>query len=206
MTVGVTAADDGAWIPDPANPRRYSTRDLPAEHAAFMCDFAGRFRRPQCSGHWQLLGQERVLAFFSREYPRMEREWSVTLEERLERNTDKSRTDHPSIQDHPRGQQWFDLEVTYSGTGGNASVPRIFSNSCRRRGAGSKTESSPFWTAVPSRNSRKSCSTAPRSNVRAMMESGIEWARVRRVSSSLRCVSRDSPSRHRHHGAAKPGT
>jgi len=28
-----------------------------------------------------------VLNFFAREYPKLEREWSVTLEERLERST-----------------------------------------------------------------------------------------------------------------------
>ncbi|MFO1459935.1 MAG: SNF2-related protein [Verrucomicrobiota bacterium] len=119
VTVGVTAADDGAWIPDPANPRRYSTRDLPAEHAAFMRLRGAGFAGPNAQGHWQLLGQERVLAFFSREYPRMEREWSVTLEERLERST---RTNleriTPQFRITPGGQQWFDLEVTYSGTGG----------------------------------------------------------------------------------------
>ena len=119
MTVGVTAADDGAWLPDPANPRRYSTRDLSAEHAAFMRLRAAGFTGPNAQGHWQLLGQDRVLAFFSREYPRMEREWSVSLEERLERST---RTNleriTPEFRITPGGQQWFDLEVTYSGTGG----------------------------------------------------------------------------------------
>ena len=119
MTVGVTAKDESAWLPDPADPRRYSTRDLLAEHNALMRLRAAGFVGPDPQGRWQMAGQDRVIAFFSREDPRIEREWEVSLEERLERSTEKNfERITPQFRVLPSGEQWFDLEVGYvSGAG-----------------------------------------------------------------------------------------
>ena len=45
------------------------------------------FIGPDADGKLQLNGQNAVLNFFAREYRKLEREWSVTLEERLQRST-----------------------------------------------------------------------------------------------------------------------
>ena len=50
------------------------------------CSGSG-FSGPDGQGKMQLLGQNAVLNFFAREFPKLQREWSVTLEERLERST-----------------------------------------------------------------------------------------------------------------------
>jgi hypothetical protein len=69
MTIGVTAADEMVWLPDPASPTRYSTRALNAERAALArlqrCGFSGGGER------LLLLGQNAVLNFFARELPRL---------------------------------------------------------------------------------------------------------------------------------------
>lgn len=124
MTVGVSAAGEGAFIPDPANPRRYATRDPLAEHNALLRLRAAGFTGPNPQGQWQLLGQERVLAFFAREFPRLEREWQVALDERLNHSTQKNlERVTPQFRITPSGEQWFDLEVSYGTAGGERFSP-----------------------------------------------------------------------------------
>ncbi len=115
MTVGVTSPDESTWMADPTHPRRYSTRDAGAEHEAVLVLRQAGFTGPSGEGRWQLIGQDRVVAFFARDYPRLQRRWKVTLEERLDRST---RTQlervQPRLEIRPSGEQWFDLEVNYS--------------------------------------------------------------------------------------------
>jgi superfamily II DNA or RNA helicase len=119
MNVGVSAAGEGAFIPDPANPRRYATRDPLAEHNALRRLRNAGFAGPNAQGQWQLLGQERVRAFFAREFPRLEKAWQVSLEERLTHSTWKNlERVTPQFRITPSGEQWFDLEVSYGTAGG----------------------------------------------------------------------------------------
>jgi superfamily II DNA or RNA helicase len=119
MTVGVTAKDEVHWLPDPTNPRRYSTRDLGAEHAAYMRLRQSGFSGPNLQGQWQLLGQDRVVSFFAREFPKIERAWEVHLEERLDRSAKQNlERITPDLRVLPSGEQWFDLEVSYTSAGG----------------------------------------------------------------------------------------
>ena len=124
MTIGVTAPDEAFWLPDPEVSTRYSTRDLPGERAALArlqrCGFAG----PDSQGKLQLLGQDAVLNFFAREYPKLQREWSVSLEERLAKSTsEKLDRIEPQFQITPSGVQWFDLGVVFSASGGEVFSP-----------------------------------------------------------------------------------
>ncbi|HTI71471.1 MAG TPA: SNF2-related protein [Candidatus Limnocylindria bacterium] len=124
MTVGVTARDEVHWLPDPTNAKRYSTRDLGSEHRAFMRLRQAGFTGPNVQGQWQLLGQDRVLTFFAREHPKLEKVWEIHLEERLDRST-KQNIEHitPELRVIPSGEQWFDLEVAYTSTGGERFSP-----------------------------------------------------------------------------------
>jgi len=115
------AADlkDIPWLPDPQCPTRYWARNLAAEQAALArllrCGFAG----PDPQGLCHLKGQELVLNFFAREYPRLEREWRVTLEERLERSAGRQlERIEPRFEIRAPGENWFELSVTYSSSGG----------------------------------------------------------------------------------------
>ena len=124
MTIGVTATDESFWLPDPEVSTRYSTRDLAGERAALArlqrCGFAG----PDSQGKLQLLGQDPVLNFFAREYPKLQREWSVSLEERLAKSTSqKLERIEPQFQITPSGVQWFDLGVVFSASGGEVFSP-----------------------------------------------------------------------------------
>ena len=119
MTVGVTSANEGVWLPDPEVPTRYSTRDAASERAALARLQRSGFSGPDMDGKLQLNGQNAVLNFFAREYPKLEREWSVTLEERLERSTQQNiERIEPKFQITPSGVQWFDLGVVFESSGG----------------------------------------------------------------------------------------
>ncbi len=119
MTLGVTGRDEATWIPDPAVPTRYSTRDLGAERSALARLQKVGFSAPDSQGRMQLNGQNAVLNFFAREFPRLQREWEVALEERLDRSTRQNlERIEPRFQVTPSGVQWFDLGVVYESSGG----------------------------------------------------------------------------------------
>ena len=119
MTVGVTAADEGVWLPDPEVPTRYSTRDAGAERAALGRLQRNGFTAPDAQGKMQLPGQNGVLNFFAREFSKLQREWTVTLDEQLENRTLKNiERVEPQFQITSSGVQWFDLGVVFATSGG----------------------------------------------------------------------------------------
>ena len=119
MTVGVTAADENVWLPDPEVSTRYSTRDFGAERAALVRLQRHGFSSPDPQGKMQMTGQNNVLNFLAREFPRLQREWSVTLDEQLENRTLKNiERVEPQFQITSSGVQWFDLGVVFAATGG----------------------------------------------------------------------------------------
>ncbi len=87
MTPGVTSADENVWLPDPESPTRYSTRDFTAERGAVARLQRSGFLNPDAQGRMQMSGQNSVLNFLAREFPKLQREWSVTLDEQLENRT-----------------------------------------------------------------------------------------------------------------------
>lgn len=123
MTVGVTNTDESIWLPDPENPKRYSTRDFQAERAALArlqrCGFLG----PDSQGKLQLNSQTAVLNFFAREFARLNRDWSVTLEERLQRSTAQNLERVEPQFRISSGVQWFDLGVVFESSTGETFAP-----------------------------------------------------------------------------------
>ena len=115
MTLGVTAPDEALWLPDPEVMTRYSTRDFAAERQAQARIERCGFSRPDGQGKCQLLGQNSVLNFLAREFPRLQQEWSVTLDEQLENRTLKNlERVEPAFQITSSGVQWFDLGVVFA--------------------------------------------------------------------------------------------
>jgi hypothetical protein len=90
---------------------------------------------PGRAGQLQLAGQNGVLNFLAREFPRLQREWSVTLDEQLENRTLKNlERVEPAFQITSSGVQWFDLGVVFATAGGDkfsaAEIQRLI---CRAR-------------------------------------------------------------------------
>ncbi|HEY3855542.1 MAG TPA: SNF2-related protein [Verrucomicrobiae bacterium] len=76
------------------------------------------FIGPNTAGFLYLRGQDAVLNFFARDYQRIENDWEVTLEERLEKSAESLERVRPQFQITPSGEQWFDLAVTYNTSSG----------------------------------------------------------------------------------------
>ncbi|MBI2948689.1 MAG: SNF2 helicase associated domain-containing protein [Verrucomicrobia bacterium] len=115
FSLGTKTSEESLWSPDPSSPQRYFTRDAHAERGALTrlvrCGFTG----PDTQGRFQLTGQDSVLNFFAREWPRLQREWNVTLEERLDRSLSRNvERMEPRFQVTPSGEQWFDFGVSFS--------------------------------------------------------------------------------------------
>lgn len=119
LTVGLASPGEEIWLPDPAHPRRYATRDPAAERAALQRLLQLGFTGPDRQGQLHLHGQNPVLTFFARAFTRLEREWKVTLEERLQKSTDRHlERVEPRFAITPSGEQWFELQVAFQSSSG----------------------------------------------------------------------------------------
>jgi superfamily II DNA or RNA helicase len=110
-----------SWLPDPNHPRRYRLRDFTGERDACSRLVRAGFEGPDKEGRLQLTGQDAVLTFFARDYPRLQSEWQVTLEERLDWSLNKNvERIAPRCEVRPArsGEQWFDFGVQFETPGG----------------------------------------------------------------------------------------
>ncbi len=120
LTLGLASGVESLWIPDPVDPTRYSTRDLGSEQRALDRLTRSGFAGPDTRGYFILSGENGVLRFLASTYPRLLKEWEVTLEQRLEKAA-ASGLDRvtPRFEVTPSGEQWFDLHISYSTEGGD---------------------------------------------------------------------------------------
>jgi superfamily II DNA or RNA helicase len=127
MTLGVTAPEEDVWLPDPDVKTHYFTRDFAAEQNARRRLQQSGFSGADSQGKISLVGQSQVLNFLAREFPQLQREWSVTLDEQLEHRTLKNlERVEPSFQITSSGVQWFDLGVVFAtGSGEKFSAAEI---------------------------------------------------------------------------------
>jgi SNF2 family DNA or RNA helicase len=145
MTLGVTSAQEDVWMPDPEVPTKYSMRDIGAECAALARLQRHGFSAPDTFGKMQLAGDNAVLNFFAREFPKLQREWTVTLDEQLENRTLKNiERVEPEFRITPSGVQWFDLGVVFATSSGEtfsaAEIQRlILSGQSHTRSKNGKT-------------------------------------------------------------------
>ncbi len=107
------------WLADEENPRRYLRRHPAHERGSLNRITRHGFAGPDKHGIWELRGQDEVLRFFATEYPRLEKDWLVTLQERLDWALDtKVERIEPRCEFTPSGEQWLDFSMEYSSTGG----------------------------------------------------------------------------------------
>ncbi|MFT5493230.1 MAG: superfamily II DNA or RNA helicase [Limisphaerales bacterium] len=119
MTVGVTSKDESLWLPDPKCVTRYSTRAFGAEVAAGDRMRKAGFSGPDAQGRWNLHGESKVVTFFAKDYPRLQKEWDVTLEKRLQQGTVKNfERLEPRFEIRPSGEGWFDVDMSLASADG----------------------------------------------------------------------------------------
>ena len=119
FSLGITGKDEAVWVPDPDSKFRFTTRDPSAESTALNRVLRYGFRGPDHGGWYELRGQDAVLDFFAREYPKLEREWDVSMEERLQRSTEKNlERVQPRFEVRSSGIEWLDFRVDYASDAG----------------------------------------------------------------------------------------
>ena len=124
LTLGVSDTAESVWLPDPAAPTRYSTRDLGAERAALARLQRHGFAGPDSQGRLQLNGQSGVLNFFARDFFKLQREWTITMEEQLEHRTLPGiERIEPRFNITSSGMEWFNLGVVFTTPGGTTFSP-----------------------------------------------------------------------------------
>ncbi len=124
LPIGQPAAAEAVWWPDPERPTHYAIRDFAAEQQARSRLQRHGFIGPDREDQWVLDGQNAVLNFFAREYPRLQQEWRVTLDAHLEQRTLKNiERIEPRFEITSSGVQWFDLSMVFSSSGGEAFSP-----------------------------------------------------------------------------------
>ena len=96
---------------------RAPRRNPAAEDAALDRLRASGFTGPDAKAQLVLKGEPRILAFFARDLPRLQREWKVTIGERFEHVTRDIERIAPRFEVRGSGENWFDLQFEL-GTGG----------------------------------------------------------------------------------------
>lgn len=124
LRAGQVVGEEDAWMPDPESPTRYAARDLAAERAALARLRRHGFSAPDTQGQMRLSGENAVLNFLASDFAALQREWTVTLDEHLERRTLQNlERIEPRFEIRSSGMQWFDLGVVFAASGGETFTP-----------------------------------------------------------------------------------
>jgi superfamily II DNA or RNA helicase len=121
-------AQDRFVFRDPQNGDRLLMRNLRAENAAIARVEQVGFARTDAGG-FVLHGQPGVVRFFATDYPRLQRDWKVTLTAQVEKWTGEIERVTPKLEIVGSGQDWFEVRYSLTTPGGevfsNADIQRL---------------------------------------------------------------------------------
>ena len=107
--------------PDPTDHMRYILRNPGAEQSALDELRRSGFVSDAKGERWRLTGQDAVLSFIAGSYQRLQKDWSITLDERLDWSFQRNiETVQPEVRVHASSGDWFDFKVDYQTSGGGA--------------------------------------------------------------------------------------
>ena len=121
-------AQDRFVFRDPQNADRVLMRNVAAENAAIARLEQIGFARTDAGG-FVLHGQTSVVRFFATDYPRLQRDWKVTLTSQVEKWTGEIERVTPKLEIVGSGQDWFEVRYSLTTPGGqvfsNADIQRL---------------------------------------------------------------------------------
>ncbi|MEY2565455.1 MAG: hypothetical protein QOH88_3648 [Verrucomicrobiota bacterium] len=124
----LTNSQDQFVFRDPKNADRVLMRNLDAENAAVARLEQIGFARTDAGG-FVLHGQLNVIRFFATDYPRLQRDWKVSLTSQVEKWTGEIERVTPKLEIVGSGQDWFEVRYSLTTPGGevfsNADIQRL---------------------------------------------------------------------------------
>jgi superfamily II DNA or RNA helicase len=121
-------AQDQFVFRDPENVDRVLMRNLDAENGAVARLEQIGFARTDAGG-FVLHGQPTVVRFFATDYPRLQRDWKITLTAQVEKFTGQIERVTPRLEIVGSGQDWFEVRYSLTTPGGevfsNADIQRL---------------------------------------------------------------------------------
>ncbi len=121
---GGGAGPENMWIPSAASMTDYLLRETDIERQAVARLLAAGFSGSSTGGNYEMRGESAVLNFFARDYPRLGKDWEITLEERLEKSAQKTvEWIAPRVEIKSSGIDWFELNLSFSTAGGEVFSP-----------------------------------------------------------------------------------
>jgi superfamily II DNA or RNA helicase len=121
-------AEDQFVFRDPQKADRVLLRNLEAENAAVTRLEQIGFARTDAGG-FVLHGQLNVVRFFATDYPRLQRDWKVTLAAQVEKWTGEIERVTPKLEIVGSGEDWFEVRYSLTTPGGevfsNADIQRL---------------------------------------------------------------------------------
>jgi superfamily II DNA or RNA helicase len=112
----------------PIHPDRVLIRNLDAENAAVARLEQMGFARTDVGG-FVLHGQMNVVGFFATGYPKLQRDWKVSLTAQVEKWTGEIERVTPKLEIVGSGQDWFEVRYSLTTAGGeifsNADIQRL---------------------------------------------------------------------------------
>jgi superfamily II DNA or RNA helicase len=119
------AASDAAihWVPDPANPLQYWSRDMNAETRAqrqvIAAGFEPDIRWPEM---YTLRSENRGGSFLANILPKWRAQWDVVFGNRMQAFLAKCEIVEPEIAIRPAGEDWLSVDVKFKNPGGNSTL------------------------------------------------------------------------------------
>ncbi len=113
---------------DSQNRARLLMRNIPAERSAVARLERTGFARTDAAG-FVLHGQPQVVRFFAVDYPKLQRDWKVTLTTQVQKWTSEIERVTPKLEIVGSGEDWFEVRYSLTTPGGeefsNAEIQRL---------------------------------------------------------------------------------
>ncbi|MEI8340657.1 MAG: SNF2-related protein, partial [Verrucomicrobiota bacterium] len=104
-------------------------RNLKSEEQGISRLRQSGFSGPDPSGQYVLRGESRILAFFAKELPALQKIWTVSIGSRFETITGEMERIAPRIEIRGSGESWFDMTLSLAAPGGeqfsSAEIQRL---------------------------------------------------------------------------------
>jgi len=122
LTAGVTDRNEAVRYADEQGHQR--RRNPTFENQCLERLESWRFSAPDRHGRLTLRGEREILAFFVREFPKLEREWCVTVGERFGRISERFDRVEPEMAIQRTGEDWFEVGVEFASASGKEWSPQ----------------------------------------------------------------------------------